>query len=53
MIFQSAPPDTTVFMVLGYAIILLVIGGYLASLVIRHRNLQKDLEVLQEIQESE
>ncbi len=47
---QTLPPDTTFYMWLGYAVIY---GGmllYVLSLALRRRQLQKDLEVLQELE---
>ena len=48
--FQEGPADTTNFMIAGYAVIFGVMLIYLFSLLVRQRNLQKDLEVLEEIQ---
>jgi len=46
---QEAPADTTSYMIAGYAVIFGVMLLYLISLLVRQRNLQKDLEVLEEI----
>ena len=40
-------------MVLGFAVILGVIGIYIASLVNRRRNLERDMELIDEIQAGE
>jgi hypothetical protein len=48
---QSATPDTTNYMVGGYVVFFIVMILYLASLVLRQRNLQQDLEVLQELEQ--
>ena len=50
VILQEGPADTTSYMIAGYAIIFGVMLIYLISLLVRQRNLQKDLEVLEEIQ---
>ncbi len=50
---QEGPANTTNFMIAGYAVIFGVMLIYLFSLLIRQRNLQKDLEVLEEIQAEE
>ena len=47
---QEGPANTTGFMIAGYAVIFGVMLIYLISLLIRQRNLQKDMEVLEEIQ---
>ncbi len=44
-------PDTTNFMLAGYAVIFSVMAIYIASLILRWRNLQRDLIILQEMQE--
>ena len=49
-LLQEGPANTTSFMIAGYTIIFGVMLLYLISLLVRQRNLQKDLEVLEEIQ---
>jgi hypothetical protein len=49
-LFQDGPADTTNYMIAGYTIIFGVMLIYLFSLLVRQRNLQKDMEVLEEIQ---
>ena len=53
ILLQEGPADTTGFMIAGYAVIFGVMLIYLISLLVRQRNLQKDLEVLEEIQVEE
>jgi hypothetical protein len=53
LILQDAPAETTNFMIAGYAVIFGMMLIYLVSLLIRQRNFQKDLEVLEEIQGEE
>ncbi|HEX9675220.1 MAG TPA: hypothetical protein VGA07_04525 [Anaerolineales bacterium] len=50
MFFQEAPADTFNYMVLGFAVILGTMGLHVASLLVRFRNLRRDLEVLEEVQ---
>ena len=52
-LLQEGPANTTSFMIAGYAVIFGVMLLYLISLLVRQRNLQKDLEVLEEIQGEE
>jgi len=47
MLFQEPPPDTSGYMIAGYAIAFTVMAIYLISLVIRWRNLIQDLEILE------
>lgn len=53
MYLQQAPPDTTGYMIAGYVVIFGVMLIYLVSLIVRRRNLQRDLEVLQDLQDQE
>lgn len=50
---QQATPDTSGYMIAGYVVIFVVMLVYLASLVVRHRNLKADYETLQEIEQGE
>jgi len=49
MFFLETPPDTSGYMVAGYAIAFAVIIIYVASLFIRFRNLQRDMSMLEEM----
>jgi len=51
LLLQQAPPDTSGYMIAGYAVIFGVVGLYLISFVVRRRNLREDIQVLQEIEE--
>ncbi len=50
LLLQSGPPDTTSYLILGYAII----GGiglvYVASLLLRQRNLMRDLDLIERLE---
>jgi hypothetical protein len=46
-------PDTSVYMIAGFVVIFTGMLVYLASLVVRFRNLRKDEELLAEIKETE
>jgi hypothetical protein len=50
LFLQQGPADTNAYMIAGYVVIFTVMLVYLASLVIRRRNLNQDLEVLQELE---
>jgi hypothetical protein len=47
---QEAMPDTSGYMIAGYAVAFIVMGLYVFSLYLRHRNLQQDLKVLEEME---
>jgi len=49
MFFLEIPPDTSQYMVVGYAISFAVMLIYVASLFIRYRNLNRDLSMLEEM----
>ncbi len=50
LLLQEGPANTTSYMIAGYAVIFGVMLIYLISLLVRQRNLEKDLKVLEEIQ---
>jgi CcmD family protein len=52
-IMQQAPAETTRYMIAGYAVIFTIMLLYVLSLVIRRRNLERDLETLNEMEEKE
>ena len=51
MFFDALPPDTSSYMIAGYAIFFLITAIYLVSLFIRTRNLNQDLSTLRTVQE--
>ena len=52
-VLQQGPAETTGYMIAGYAVIFGVMFLYLVSLVVRRLRMRKDLEALEEIEESE
>ena len=49
MFFQEPTPDTSGYMIAGYAVAFIVMGLYVASLYLRSRNLQQDMSMLEEM----
>jgi hypothetical protein len=49
MYLQEAPAETFNYMAFGYIMILGTMGLYLLSLVSRYRNLERDMELLDEL----
>lgn len=47
MLLQDAPPNTSAYMIAGYAVFLVISAIYLVSFWIRRRNLERDLTVLE------
>ncbi len=50
---MQGPADTLNYMIAGYAVIFTVLIIYLASLVIRWRNLRQDKEMLEHLEEEQ
>ena len=46
---METTPDTSQYMILGYTVFFIVSAIYLVSLAIRNRNLQRDLQMLEEL----
>ena len=46
-------PDTSSYMILGYALTFIVMGIYVFSLYIRNRNLKRDLETFESMEKSD
>ncbi len=48
--FQEAIPDTSGYMIAGYAISFIVMGIYILSVYLRSKNLKRDAETLESLQ---
>src|SRR5512140_2249666 len=53
MSFAQVPPDTSTYMIAGYTIFFVVTAIYVVSLFLRTRNLNRDLETLEGVQEEQ
>jgi len=51
MFFQESTPDTSGYMIAGYAIAFIVMALYVASIYLRRRNLEQDMTMLDEMNE--
>ena len=47
----SPPPETTNYMIAGYIVILGVMSIYVVSLFLRHRKLEQDVKILEELED--
>lgn len=47
---QQAPADTLPYMLLGFGVIFLTLGLLILSLIVRFKNLGRDLEILTEVE---
>ncbi len=52
-ILQQAPAETTRYMIAGYTVIFTIMLLYVLSLIVRRRNLERDLETLKEMEPKE
>jgi hypothetical protein len=52
-LLQDVPADTTSYMIMGFVVIFGMMALYVISLIMRRRNLEQDLEVLQEMEQDE
>ena len=52
MFLQTPTPDTSGYMIAGYAIAFITMALYVASLYLRNRNLNQDLATLEELEQS-
>ena len=52
-ILQQAPAETTRYMIAGYTVIFSIMLLYVVSLVVRRRNLERDLETLKQMEPKE
>lgn len=53
MLFQPPPAETFDYMVLGFAVILGSMALLIISMVVRFRNLRRDLDLLEEMEAEE
>lgn len=52
MFFQEPTPDTSGYMIAGYAVAFIVMSLYVASFYLRNRNLNQELEMLEELEQT-
>jgi hypothetical protein len=52
MLFLQTTPDTSGYMIAGYAIAFIVMALYVASMALRSRNLKQDLSTLEELEKA-
>ena len=50
MMLQEGPAQTTNYMIFGYAVIFGALLIYVISLYLRRRNLERDLELMKELE---
>jgi hypothetical protein len=53
LLLQQSIPDTSAYMIAGYSVIFGIMLIYVASLILRRRNLHQDMQVLEELEEQD
>ena len=53
MLYLQTPADTTSYMIMGFIVIFGTLAIYLFSLYVRRRNLQQDMELLEELEKNQ
>ena len=53
LLLQEGPAETTDYMILGFVVIFGAMLAYVISLWVRNRNLNKDIELLEQLEEQE
>lgn len=51
LLIQQVPAQTTIYMIAGYSVIFGVMLVYIISLIVRNRNLKRDMQSLHELEE--
>ncbi|MBA3873347.1 MAG: hypothetical protein H0X30_29800 [Anaerolineae bacterium] len=44
-------PDTVAYLILALAVVAIIAVGYVASIALRYRSLQKDLQVMEQLRD--
>jgi len=52
MHFLESTPDTSGYMIAGYAVAFIVMGLYVLSIYVRNRNLRQDLTMLEDLEKT-
>ena len=52
-LIQQAPAETTRYMIAGYTVIFSIMLVYIISIIVRQRNLKRDLDSLHEMEPEE
>lgn len=52
MFFQEITPDTSGYMIAGYVLTFVILGLYVASMILRNRNYQQDMSLLEEMEKA-
>lgn len=49
--FETASPDTFGYLILGLGAVSLIVALYIGSLVVRNRNLDQDIQMIESLDE--
>ena len=50
---NSTTPDTLNYLLLGLAVVTFIATGLIGSMVVRYRNLQKDLQLIEQLRDEQ
>jgi hypothetical protein len=50
---QNGTPDTVAYLALGLFAIVVIMGVFLTSIVVRYRNLRKDADLIEQLERDE
>jgi len=53
MFLLETTPNTSGYMIAGYAVAFIVMGLYVASIYLRNRNLKQDISMLEEMEKAD
>ena len=46
-------PDTGAYLILGLVVVAVILGGFILSMVVRHRSLSRDIELIRQLAEDD
>lgn len=49
--FETVSPDTFGYLILGLGVVSAIVALFIGSMVVRHRNLQKDLQMIEQLRQ--
>lgn len=47
------PPETGAYLILGLVATTVIIGAFIASMIVRHRNLDRDLALIEQLRDND
>jgi hypothetical protein len=47
------PPETGAYLILGLIAAIVILGGFIASMIFRHRNLDRDMDLIRQLRDTD